>query len=97
MNKSRVLFLILSVCIVLPLLGSGLVFGAPAEDGVEGDSIYKYLSIFREVLKYVREAYVEEADIRALMAGALDGASDALDPLSVFVPEEQIDEYRRSA
>ncbi|MEM6706291.1 MAG: S41 family peptidase [Acidobacteriota bacterium] len=97
MNKSRVLFLILSVCIVLPLLGSGLVFGAPTEDGVEGDSIYKYLSIFREVLKYVREAYVEEADIRALMAGALDGASDALDPLSVFVPEEQIDEYRRSA
>lgn len=96
MNKSRALFLILSICIVLPLLGSGLVFGAPSEDGVEGDSIYKYLSIFREVLKYVREAYVEEADIRALMAGALDGASDALDPLSVFIPEEQIDDYRNS-
>ena len=96
MNKSRVIFLILSACVVVPLLGSGLLFGAPADDDAEGDSIYKYLSIFREVLKLVREQYVEEADIRALMSGALDGASDALDQMSVFVPSEQVAGYDRA-
>ncbi len=91
-NKSRLVFFIVSICIVVPLLGSGLVFGAAADDA-EGDSIYKYLSIFREVLKLVREAYVEQPDIRTLWSGALDGASDALDPLSVYVPAGQVAEY----
>ena len=77
--------------LVVPLVTGGLG-GAWAKDDDE-DSFYRYLSVFTEVLKLVRTVYVEETDIRSLMAGALDGAADALDPFSVYVPEEEVDDY----
>jgi len=94
-NTSRLLFFVLSLALVVPLL-SGSLQGASAADEAEnddGDSFYKYLSVFTEVLRLVRQVYVEEPDIHSLMAGALDGASDALDPFSVYVPPGEVDAY----
>ncbi|MCB1036374.1 MAG: PDZ domain-containing protein, partial [Acidobacteria bacterium] len=42
----------------------------------------------------VNQAYVEPADDQMLMTGALDGATDALDPFSVYVPAEGAETYR---
>jgi carboxyl-terminal processing protease len=93
-NTSRLLFFLLSLALVVPLL-SGTHLGAPAtgDEESDGDSFYKYLSVFTEVLRLVRQVYVEEPDIQSLMAGALDGASDALDPFSVYVPPERVQDY----
>ena len=97
MNRSRSLFLSLSLAVLLPL-ASGVLWsavGSTARD--EGsDSLYKYLSIFSEVFGLVRSSYVEPADADALLAGALDGVTDALDPFSSLVPAGELGEYERT-
>lgn len=100
MNRSRLAFLVLSIALVVPVLSStfygAAAYSVAAKDEGEEDSLYKYLSVFTEVLRLVRSVYVQETDIRTLMAGALDGAVDALDPFSVFVPADQIEAYRKA-
>jgi carboxyl-terminal processing protease len=95
MNRStgsRVLFLIASAIVVVPLLTGGLVGARTRAD--DGDDFYEYLSVFTDVLSLVRKVYVERVDGRTLLSGALDGASDALDPFSVYVPSEEVEAYR---
>lgn len=92
MTKSRLIFLFASGLVVIPLLTSGLS-RAWADDSPGSESRFKFLSVFTEVLGLVRQAYVEEPDIRALMAGALSGATDALDPFSSYVPPEQVKSF----
>ena len=43
----------------------------------------------------MRQAYVDQTDADALMAGALDGATDALDPFSLYVPASRVADYER--
>jgi carboxyl-terminal processing protease len=43
----------------------------------------------------VRQAYVKETNVDDLMAGAYEGAADSLGPFTVYVPPEQVAEYRR--
>jgi carboxyl-terminal processing protease len=92
MTRSRILFFFSSSLIVLLLVG-GNMLGAADEPPEDSDSLYKYLSVFTEVLSVVREAYVEEIDVDTLMAGALDGATEALDPFSVYLPAGKAEGY----
>ena len=91
MNRSRLLFLSLSFLLVLPLI----TFSLTAKDDDEGepDSLFKHLSVFTDVMGLIRNAYVEAPDDSVLVAGALDGATDALDPFSVYVPTENVQAY----
>jgi len=45
------------------------------------------------VLGLVRQAYVDQPEMDTLIAGALDGTTDALDPFSIYVPARHIDAY----
>jgi carboxyl-terminal processing protease len=93
MNRSRLLFLLLSLVVMVPIVTGTLM--ARSED--EGDdSLFKYLSVFQDVLRLIRQAYVEEVSVDMLMEGALDGASDALDPFSTFVPAESVEGFREA-
>ena len=92
MNRSRLLFLLISGILVLTIL-SGTLLGAPTREDEGDDSLYKYLSVFTEVLRLVRQAYVDETDLDLLMNGALDGTPDALDPFSMYVPEEAVSDF----
>ena len=61
------------------------------EEDEEGDgSIYKYLSVFTEVLNLIRQAYVEPTPTDSLFQGALDGTTDALGPFATFVPASEV-------
>ena len=91
-TSSRVLFMIVSALLVVPLLTGGLVGARTRAD--DEDDFYEYLSVFTDVLSLVRKVYVERIDGRSLLAGALDGASDALDPFSLYVPAEEVELYR---
>lgn len=94
MTKSRFLFFLASSLLVLPILAGSILGAAVEEPVVPGvDSLYKYLSVFTEALGLVDQTYVEESDQNALMAAALDGVTDALDPLAVYVPEEGLSDY----
>ena len=82
-SRQRIVFVLISASLVVSLLSGGFLGAGPRDDE---DDPYKYLSVFTEVLRLVRTVYVEEPDIDTLMAGAMDGATDALDPFSFYVP-----------
>ena len=91
MSRSRILFFFLSALIVFPLLAATLLRAADTgKSQPEEDSFYKYLAVFSETLGLIRQAYVDEPDMATLMAGALDGTTDALDPFSLYVPASEV-------
>jgi carboxyl-terminal processing protease len=93
MTRSRLLFFLLSALVVIALLGGNLLGAAAGGDEGGDDSLYKHLSVFTEVLGLIRQAYVDEPNVDALMAGALDGTTDALDPFSIYVPATEVGPY----
>ncbi|HSS51251.1 MAG TPA: S41 family peptidase [Thermoanaerobaculia bacterium] len=94
MSRSRIVFFLLSAILVFPLLAATLLKAADAGQAKpDDDSFYKYLAVFSETLGLVRQAYVDEPNMDVLMAGALDGTTDALDPFSLYVPASQVAGY----
>ena len=102
--RSRLIFLSASIVLMLLLLSGSFrsVSPARAADGAKDKtnedtgSIYKYLSIFTETLNLVRNAGVEEFPNETLMANAMDGVTDALDPFSIYIPAGQYEAYKRA-
>lgn len=92
MSRSRVIFFLVSAVLVFPILAGTLLQAADRQEPQE-DSFYKYLAIFSEVLGMIRQAHVDEPNMSALMAGALDGTTDALDPFSLYIPAGQVEGY----
>jgi len=96
MIRNRLVFLSLSLAVMAVVLFGSLSLAADRDDeGGEG-SLYKYLSVFTEVLNLVRQSYVEAIPTQSLFTGALDGTVDALDPFSTYVPAAAVEEYLRS-
>lgn len=86
-NRSRRRFLALSLAVLLPLV-AGVLWsaGETGEKEPDPDALYRYLAIFSETLNLVRQTYVEPTDISTLLAGAMEGSTDALDPFSIYLP-----------
>lgn len=94
MNRSRILFFLVSACLVFPLLAGTLLRAADRNTAEAGDdSLHKYLSVFMDVLTLTRQAHVDKPSLDSLMAGALDGTTDALDPFSLYVPAQAVEGY----
>jgi carboxyl-terminal processing protease len=81
MTKKKIAFLSLSVALMLTLL-AGSVFGQSTTRTI----VFRYLSIFSEVLDLVRSNYVETVPSEQLMDGAFSGVTDAIDEFSYYVP-----------
>lgn len=81
MTKKKIIFLSLSVVLMLTLL-AGSVFGQSFNRTI----VFRYLSIFSEVLDLVRSNYVETVPSEQLMDGAFSGVTDAIDEFSYYVP-----------
>src|SRR5688572_16827739 len=89
MTKKRIAFLTLSVALMITLL-SGALFG----QATQKSNVYRYLSIFSEVLDLVRSNYVEDVGSEKLMDGAFTGVTDAIDEFSYYVPPAQMAAYK---
>src|SRR5262245_25255170 len=87
-NRSRLTFVIVSVCALLSLRA------VAGPDGAGRDPATRALSIFSEVFSLTRSNYVEPTDAKALLEGAYDGMSDALDPFSYYVPAWAMAAYK---
>ena len=97
MNRSRALFLALSLALLVPLVTGVLWSAADRRSDDEGaDSFFKHLAIFSEVLGLVRNNYVDPTDLDRLLAGAMDGSTDALDAFSIYLPAEGVERYTRA-
>lgn len=92
MSRSRTAFFLVSFLLTFPFLTDALLRAADRQAQDE-DSLYKYLSVFTEVLGLVRQSYVDPPDMDLLMAGALDGTTDALDPFSLYIPASEVETY----
>ena len=95
MTGNRTRFMVVSALVTLVMGAASWVAAQSRSQAPAPDSLYKYLSVFTEVLGLVRQAYVKDTDVDALMAGAYEGAADSLGPFTVYVPPEQVAEYRR--
>jgi carboxyl-terminal processing protease len=70
--------------------------GADHSEPDSFDTYLKYLKVFSEVLGLIRDTYVDEPNTEALMNGALEGVTDAMDPFSVYVPASAVAGYSRA-
>lgn len=94
MSRSRIVFFLVSACVVFPILAGTLLRAAERNTpSAEDDSFHKYLSVFMDVLTLSRQAHVDKPSMDVLMEGALDGTTDALDPFSIYVPAKAVDGY----
>ena len=87
-NRSRILFVIGSVAALVSLRA----VSNPSGSG--RDPATRALSIFSDVFALTRQNYVEPTDSKALLNGAYDGMSDALDPFSYYVTASERAAYR---
>jgi carboxyl-terminal processing protease len=90
MNKRKAFFFIASVFLMLIMLAAG-VFAQVSQR----DNIYRYLSIFTEVFRLVRDNYVEDVPSQKLVSGAFAGVTDAIDEFSYYVTPAQMADYRK--
>jgi carboxyl-terminal processing protease len=85
---------------LLVFLGSFLIvlYGVSAAfygKVVAKDDAYKELSVFMDVLKKVKEDYVEAPNMDKVQEGAMRGLVDALDPYSSFISKEQYEALQK--
>ena len=89
MTKKKIAFLTLSA-VMMVLLLTGALFGQASQK----QSVYRYISIFSEVLDLVRNNYVDQVSSEQLMEGAFNGVTDAIDEFSYYVPPSQMNAYK---
>ena len=85
-------------CVIALLAGVALLFTGwstlTAKTGSEAPDIYQYLKTFSDVLAIVQDNYVEKADQKKLMYGAINGMLRELDPHSSFLRPEDFKELQ---
>ncbi|MBN1568932.1 MAG: PDZ domain-containing protein [Acidobacteria bacterium] len=81
---------------LLLFLGSFLIviYGVSAAF-YAGDDAYKELSVFINVIKRIRDDYVEAPDMNKVQEGAMRGLLNALDPYCSFFTKEQYSEIQK--
>jgi carboxyl-terminal processing protease len=66
-----------------------------ASQGKQSEDEYKYLRIFTDALRIVKENYVEQVSMKDLIYGALNGMTKSLDPFSSFFTPKQYESFRQ--
>ncbi len=84
--KRKKVFIIGSLIVVLAFIG-GMKFTENL--WAAGKSIYDQVNRFAYVMQLVRDKYVEEPDMNALVDGAIEGMLEKLDPHSVYISAEE--------
>lgn len=70
---------------------------ALAKPAPENEATFERLQTFAEIFALVQENYVEEVESHDLMEDALNGALEALDPHSHYVPKKEFDDRQKTA
>jgi C-terminal peptidase (prc) len=66
-----------------------------ASQGKQLEDEYKYLRMFTDVLRIIKENYVEPVSTKDLIYGALNGMTKSLDPFSTFFTPKQYESFRQ--
>lgn len=79
-----------SLATVLIIIAAALFLGTQLNNVFSGDNIYVQLNKFKDVLSYTEKYYVDEANTKDLVEGAINGLLAKLDPHSVYIPASQL-------
>lgn len=90
MRRSRVLLLVSSLAVVLFLLGSGAALKAGA-----GDSTFRQMLLFSEVLSYAVDNYVDPVDTEKLMRGSQEGLLGGLDAHGAYLTQNDVEAWKK--
>jgi carboxyl-terminal processing protease len=90
MRRSRFVLLVSSLAVVVFLLGSGAALKAGA-----GDTAFRQMLLFSEVLSYVVDNYVDPVDTDKLMRGATDGLMGAVDTHGAYLTPGDVEAWKR--
>jgi carboxyl-terminal processing protease len=72
-----------------------LLFGAVGRSAPP-DSPYTNLGVYSEVLSRIKADYVEEPDMKAVTAGAINGMLESLDPHASYLNADQYKQYLKT-
>jgi carboxyl-terminal processing protease len=86
-SKTRLSILLVST----PVLAFVIVGGLMGQERARGgDSTYRHLRVFDDVLSLMMQNYVEEVKVDRAMEGAMRGLADGLDPDSAYLDAKQV-------
>jgi C-terminal peptidase (prc) len=66
-----------------------------ASQGKQSEDEYKYMRMFTDALRIIKESYVEQVSMKDLIYGALNGMTKSLDPFSSFFTPKQYEGFRQ--
>ncbi|MCX7822514.1 MAG: S41 family peptidase [Syntrophobacterales bacterium] len=94
-NKKK-LFIPMGLLVFLGLWGifQGITAYCSEEKKSRGDTIFKQLKLFSEVLNLVEDQYVEPVDDGKLIRGAIKGMLQSLDPHSTYMTPDEYKELQ---
>ncbi|HSB64566.1 MAG TPA: S41 family peptidase [Thermoanaerobaculia bacterium] len=90
MSKTRILSVAASASLLLALFVVLPGMGADEKDREGKETLYRPLGLFTEVLGLVRSNYVEQTELKPLLAGSFSGMTEAMDSFSEYVPPDKM-------
>jgi carboxyl-terminal processing protease len=88
-----------AISLVLILAAVGIVvwgFEATAEQESKDAKLFGDVNRFIEVLRLVQKQYVRDVDTKKMFQDAINGMLNGLDPFSNYVPEEDMEEFKKA-
>jgi carboxyl-terminal processing protease len=92
MNRRFKFAVVASSTMLVVLLLFGAVHGRSAPPA---DDPYGHLRVYTEVLSHISTDYVEDPDMKAVTAGAINGMLESLDPFASYLNAEQYKQYQK--
>jgi carboxyl-terminal processing protease len=92
MNRRFQFAVVASSTMLVVLLLFGAVHGRSAPPA---DDPYGHLRVYTEVLNHISVDYVEEPDMKAVTAGAINGMLESLDPFASYLNADQYKQYQK--
>jgi carboxyl-terminal processing protease len=91
-SRTRRLVLWISAPVVVFAVVGGFLTQALAREDT-----YRHLKIFDDVVSMITGHYVEKVDVDRVMAGAMKGLADSLDPDSAYLTSDQVKQVESGA
>lgn len=85
----------LQVFVVTSVLVAGVLLGMQIESVVSGDNTYQQLQKLDEAFQYIVKRYVEPVEADKLAESAIKGMLERLDPHSVYIDAEQMQDVQQ--
>lgn len=81
---------------ILIILSIGIAIGVLIDKVFSEDNLRDSISKFNDVLTYTEKYYIETVDTQKLVEAAINGMLNKLDPHSVYIPPQQMENVEES-